>query len=66
MGDTWPNEDAVLFSIQRKPTDPKDAPGGVVFVALAPIIPAISRLAMRKPSPPCSTARKVIADSIER
>jgi len=23
LGDTWPNEDAVLFSIQRKPTDPK-------------------------------------------
>ena len=22
LGDTWPNEDAVLFSIQRKPTDP--------------------------------------------
>ena len=23
LGDTWPNEDAVLFSIRRKPTDPK-------------------------------------------
>jgi hypothetical protein len=23
LGDIWPQEDAVLFSIQRKPTDPK-------------------------------------------